>query len=306
MAKSPSATADGGENAGAVYADGQPQDRVQFFDAKLILKPDFFGSIRGFRTFSELVAEAVGNVKGVKYLPFDLTKARPNIREVMFADTEDFRLYNNSYILRRRVAYQDGFPVGEPEVVFKFRNPDREKSAAVDVRPKIAGKYRVKLKSEALPLKDNIGGFRLLFSHNCIFPISSIHEGDRTNIQTIVRALPALAGLLGDTEGRVEIVNSTIIEEVLLDLGTLDFGKGMIAKGNVSLWRSLGDHKVICGEFAYQTKFDRREDVNDLVKERVEELFIKLQHIASDWILLGATKTGLVYRLKGNPPQAHE
>ena len=27
---------------------------------------------------------------------------------------------------------------------------------------------------------------------------------------------------------------------------------------------------------------------------------------ARDWIQLGATKTGVVYRLKGNPPHAHE
>ena len=28
--------------------------------------------------------------------------------------------------------------------------------------------------------------------------------------------------------------------------------------------------------------------------------------IAADWISLGTTKTGIVYRLKGNPPQSHE
>ncbi|MBV8530203.1 MAG: hypothetical protein JO104_02715 [Candidatus Eremiobacteraeota bacterium] len=91
-----------------------------------------------------------------------------------------------------------------------------------------------------------------------------------------------------------------------MDLGTLDFGKGIAAKANISLWRSLGDHKVMCGEFAYQTKFDRREDVHELVKQRVEEFFIKLQLLAAGWLYLGTTKTGLVYRLKGNPPQSHE
>ena len=62
----------------------------------------------------------------------------------------------------------------------------------------------------------------------------------------------------------------------------------------------------MCGEFAYQTRFDTKDDVHQIVKQRVEELFIKLQLIASGWLYLGTTKTGLVYRLKGNPPQAHE
>src|SRR6516225_1680852 len=139
-------------NGALTYADGNPHDRVQFFDAKLILKPDFFFSVRGFKSFSDLVAEATGQVKGVRYAPLALDNLRPRIREVMFVDTADFRLYNNSFILRRRTAYQDGFPIADPEIVFKFRHPDMRLAASVDVRPKNAGPYRVKFKSEALPL----------------------------------------------------------------------------------------------------------------------------------------------------------
>jgi hypothetical protein len=294
------------QDGALTYADGNPQDRVQFFDAKLILKPEFFYSVRGFKSFSDLVAEASTKVKGVSYQAFDLTKARPRIREVMFVDTADFRLYNNSFILRRRTAYQDGFPIEDPEIVFKYRSSEMNAAAAVDVRPNIAGPYRVKFKSEALPLKDQIGGYRLLYAHNCIFPLSSVRAGDRTNLKTIARGLPALAGLIGEMEGNVELVNSTLVEEVLLDLGTLNFGKGVVSKANISLWRSLGDHSVMCGEFAYQTKFDKREDVDEIARQRVEEFFIKLQLIAAGWLMLGTTKTGLVYRLKGNPPQGHE
>ena len=288
------------------YADGHPQDHVQFFDAKLILKPDFFGSVRGFRDFSQLVAEAVTAVKGVTYSALDLTKQRPRIREVMFVDTADFRLYNNSFILRRRTEYQDGFPIGDPEIVFKFRCADLATAAAIDVRPHIAGPYRVKFKSEALPLKDEVGGFRLLYSHNCIFPITSVHAADRTNLKVIGQGLPALAGLVGEAEGRVALVNSTLVEEAMMDLGTLDFGKGFTAKANISLWRSLGDHSAMCGEFAFQTRFEGAEAVTEKARKRVEELFIRLQYIARGWLFLGTTKTGLVYRLKGNPPQGHE
>ena len=31
-----------------------------------------------------------------------------------------------------------------------------------------------------------------------------------------------------------------------------------------------------------------------------------LQNLAHDWVSVGTTKTGVVYRLKGNPPQSHE
>ena len=38
----------------------------------------------------------------------------------------------------------------------------------------------------------------------------------------------------------------------------------------------------------------------------MEEFFIALQFAAKDWISLKATKTGVVYRLLGNPPKSHE
>jgi len=57
-------------------------------------------------------------------LPIFRAAPRPEIREVLFLDTADFGLYNNAFILRRRIRYEDGFPSGDPEIVFKFRHPD--------------------------------------------------------------------------------------------------------------------------------------------------------------------------------------
>ena len=288
------------------YSDGHPLDPIQYLESKLILKPDRFDSIRGFRDFNDLVGQAASKVRGVEYDPLNLKGRRPSMREVMFLDTADFRLYNNAFILRRRIPYEDGFPVGDPEIVFKFRHPDRDTAAAVDVRPNIAGDYRIKFKAEALPLKTGIGSYRLLYSHNAQFPLTAVHEADKTNLKTIARALPALTDLFGTGEGRVELVNNTLVEEVLLDLGTLSFGKGAVAKANVALWRSLGDHHVMCGEFAFQSKFQTADDFHDDARGRVEQFFVDLQQIAESWLALGTTKTGLVYRLNGNPSQAHE
>ena len=231
---------------------------------------------------------------------------RPAIREVMFLDTEDFRLYNNAFILRRRVQFEDGFPAGEPGVVFKFRHPDQQQAAEVDVRPNLPREYRIKFKAEALPLKDKVGGYRLLFSHNVQFPLSHAPEGDRTAMERLGEIFPALKTLKLAKGERVSLVNQTIVEEVLQDLGTLDFGKGVTADANVALWRTRGEHLPLVGEFAFQVKFKKRADVHDKARERVAKFFIRLQQIGAAWIYLGATKTGMVYRLKGNPPQAHE
>ena len=289
----------------ASYSDGHPLDLVQYLEAKLILKPDRFTSVETFRVFGKLVKRTAKSLK-VGFTEDPEAGRRPEIREIVFGDTLDCRLYNNAFILRRRIRYLDGFPVGDPEVVFKFRHPDERKAAAVDVRPKISGKYRIKFKAEALPLKDQIGGYRILHSHNCQFGLSQLHEGDQTSMATLSHVFPALSVLKQSDEERIHLVSGAIVEEVLLHLGELDFGKAIVAKCDVSLWRTRGEHMPVVGEFAFQAKFDRKEDVHRKAKELAEQFFVSLQQDVKDWISLGTTKTGMVYRLKGNAPQSHE
>ncbi len=287
------------------YADGTPLDRVQYLEAKLILKPDRFTSVQAFRDFGKIVQRTAKKV-GVGFIPDEKAGLRPEVREIVFGDTPDFRLYNNAFILRRRISYVDGFPVGDPEIVFKFRHPDENAATTMDVRPKIAGAYRIKFKAEALPLKDQVGGYRILYSHNCQFGLSQMHEADRTSMATLIKVFPALAVIKGDENERISLVNEGIVEEVLLPLGQLDFGKGLLGKCDIGLWRTRGEHKSLVGEFAFQVKFDRRESVGEKQKKLAAQFYVTLQQDVQDWLALGVTKTAMVYRLKGNPPQSHE
>jgi hypothetical protein len=290
---------------GQAYADGTPLDQVTYLEAKLILKPDRFTSVQAFRDFGKLVQKTAKKV-GVGFIADAEAGLRPQIREITFGDTPDFRLYNNAFILRRRIAYVDGFPVGDPEIVFKFRHPDEKQATGLDVRPKIAGKYRIKFKAEALPLKDEVGGYRILYSHNCQFGLSQMHEADKTSMATLVKVFPALAKLQKGLDEKISLVNGGIVEEVLLPLGQLDFGKGLVGKCDIGLWRTRGEHKSLVGEFAFQVQFARRDDVAEKQKKLAAQFYISLQQDVQDWLALGVTKTAMVYRLNGNEPQSHE
>jgi hypothetical protein len=287
------------------YADGAPLDRVQYLEAKLILKPDRFKSVESFRDFGKIVRR-VAKQTGVGFIEDRKASLGPETREIIFMDTPDFALYRNAFILRRRVSYVDGFATGDPEIVFKFRHPDEEKATALDVRPQIDGKCRIKFKAEALPLKDQVGGYRLLYSHNCQFGLSQAHQKDRTSMATLDRIFPALKKLRKSGGEHVGLVNEGIVEEVLLTLGKLDFGKGVLAKCDIALWRTRGEHLALVGEFAFQVKFDRKEDVAEKQKKLVAQFYVTLQHEVEDWLALGVTKTAMVYRLKGMGPQSHE
>ncbi len=284
------------------YSDGHPLDTVHYIECKLILKPDRFTAPPSFRDFGKVVGRAAKQLD-VGFSTRGFKDGRPKIREVVFLDTKDFSLYNHSFILRRRIAYEDGFPVGNPEIVFKFRHPDLQTAAEMDVRPNIPTNHRIKFKAEALPLKEKLGGIRLLYSHNAQFELH--REMLSASMAQLMEYFPALAKLRGPAK-KIQLVNHTIVEEVLQDLGVLDFGKGVTAKSNAALWRERGDHKLLIGEFAFECKFKRIGDLQDKTLELVRRFFVLLQEIAGGWISLGTTKTGIVYRLKGNPPQSHE
>ena len=101
--------------AGLAYADGTPLDHLE---AKLILKPDRFTSVQAFRDFGKIVQRTAKKV-GVGFIGDHEAGLRPEVREIIFGDTSDCRLYNSAFILRRRISYLDGFPVGDPEILFK-------------------------------------------------------------------------------------------------------------------------------------------------------------------------------------------
>jgi hypothetical protein len=288
-----------------VYCDGEPVHQLQYLQVKLILKGDRFVSSQALRDFSQVVEKAAMKAD-VSFDTGGFEDVKPRLREVLFLDTPDFLLYKNAFILRRRFLYEDGFLIGDPEIVFKYRHPDLQAASEVDVRPRITGDYRVKFKAEALPLKNRLGGFRMLYSHNVQFPLSAVRQVDRRSMASVLEILPALQALNMRRTGRIELVNNAAVEEILVDLGHLDFGKGVDTKANVSLWRTRGDLQQLVGEFAFQIKFRRRQDLPDKALTRCEKFFSQLQQVAKDWIALGTTKTGTVYRLKGPVSKSSE
>ncbi|WP_207765212.1 hypothetical protein [Solitalea longa] len=287
------------------YSDGLPYNELNYLAFKLILKPNRFVSRSSLFDLVKVMKKPAIEL-GCDFQTEGFINMPIKIREVLFVDTPDFRLYNNGFILRRRIAYEDGFPASNPEIVFKFRHPDLQQAAETDVRPLINGDYRVKFKCQALPLRDQLGGIRMLYSHNVQFPRSSVVNNDVFSFDTISQIFPVLAHLKKGEGDRIQLVNDMIVEEVLQDIGILDLGDGIKAKVNMAIWRTRGEHRPLIAELAYQIRFKDRKELKLEAMQRAERYFIMLQYAAKDWISLNATKTGVVYRFLGNPPKSHE
>jgi hypothetical protein len=257
------------------------------------LRADHFVKPSHFHKFWKVTrrtAKAVG---------VDLLKRRKaedtHLREVVFFDTPKFRLYNNGFILRRRNFYNKGLPEPNHELSLRFRSPSYEVAAALDVRPLLPCIHTIKFKEELLMDGKGIGTMRTIYSHGC--ELDTPNTVLTQNFETITQVFPALQRAGAKAKTLLSVVNGIVIEEVLVNLGELDFGGKITAKANLAIWRNRITQDHLLGEYAYQIKFAGPAGLPGKVKDLADQFFLKLQSEAADWIHYGTTKTAMIYGL---------
>ncbi|MFG1299075.1 hypothetical protein V5F49_04690 [Xanthobacter sp. V3C-3] len=264
---------------------------IHYREYKILLRPEQFYSPKRFEDYwNEVKAVAKKHGVGVETNENGFKRM---VREVLFYDTPEFELYRNSFILRRRTFYDDGWPRAEHELALKFRSPDRERATAMDMLPRIVGTVEMKFKEEILPLKDKVGGLRYLYSNNCIIatPGVVLNQG----VRDITTVFPALSCVDTDGDTRVDLVNNMAVEEIQVDPGHFDFGHGYLAKATIAIWRNRASEQSLVGEFAFQAKFQHYDDINKKARALSEDFFRDVQMLAPEWVQLGTTKTAMVY-----------
>ncbi len=279
------------------------EDVVHYREYKILLRPDRFTSKRGFIEFWEDAGKTIKKLHlkvDFERHPFD-----SQVREVLFYDTPEFDLYHHHFILRKRTFYDQGWPRPGHELAFKYRDPDLKAAAAVDVRPKLGGHDEIKFKEELLLERDHLGGMRNVFSHGSVLTSPAI-ELDR-GIEDITRAFPALKAIDISPRTRMELVNNVAVEEVISTIGMIHFHHHFKGKATIAVWRNRAFEKSLAGEFAFQCKFERLQDVSKEAIELSEEFYKRLQLDCAEWIKLGTTKTAMVYGLaNGDKLRNHE
>lgn len=264
---------------------------IHYREYKILLRPEQFYAPKRFADYwdeVDIVARKLGVEVTTNKRAFDR-----QVREVLFYDTPNFDLYRNSFILRKRTFYDDGWPRPEHELAVKFRSPDRAKAGAVDMVPRMVGAAEVKFKEELLPLKTELGGMRSLYSHNCVVisPNVVLNQG----VRNILDVFPAMKMVDMDQDSKIDLVNNMAVEEIQVDPGYFDFGHGFAAKATIAIWRDRASESSLVGEFAFQAKFQHYDDVHHKAERLSEDFFRSLQTLAPEWVQLGTTKTAMIY-----------
>jgi hypothetical protein len=284
------------------YSDGHPLDKVHYREYKILLKPDRFFRAERFREYWKILCEIAEHC-GVK-VTTNQGAFHSLVREVLFYDTNAFDLYRNAFILRKRTFYKDGWAERDHELTIKFRHADKDVAARTDIHPRLEGERRIKFKEELLPLKNELGGMRSLYSHNCVLisPEIVLEQG----LEDVRKFFPALEAIDIEPKTKIELVNNVAVEEVQVDPGAFHFGHGLEAKATISVWRNRASETSLVAEFAFQTKFHRLDDVHQKALALSEKFYRAVQARAPEWVELGTTKTAMVYQMGGKAAPDHE
>lgn len=284
------------------YSDGHPLDKVHYREYKILLQPERFFRAERFQEYWEIVC-GIADRCGVK-VTTNKHAFHSLIREVLFYDTNSFDIYRNAFILRRRTFYKDGWAQRDHELTIKFRHSDQDIAARSDIHPRLEGERRIKFKEELLPLRDELGGMRSLYSHNCVLitPEIVLEQG----LDNVRKIFPALEAINIEPKTKIELVNNVAVEEVQVDPGVFHFGHGLEAKATIAVWRNRASETSLVGEFAFQAKFHRRDEVHQKAKALSEKFYRAVQTHAPEWVQLGTTKTAMVYQMGGKAAPDHE
>jgi len=224
-------------------------------------------------------------------------EAEAKYRDVVFLDTPGCDLYRNSFMLRIRRPYVGETPGHKYELTLKFRNSDIGRAASVDVNPAKGVAGRVKFKEEILLVGSELGGMRSIFSHTCQLPNES--GPPLKTFGDYVEMFPGLAVLGVKPKTKVAAATPVPVQEVLYELGELGFRGAKTAKVDMAVWRDPATHKIMIGEFAYETHFRHYGRLQPVPKLRSERLYRLLQRETGAWVELGTTKTAMYYELSG-------
>jgi hypothetical protein len=215
-------------------------------------------------------------------------------RRVIFYDTDEFDLYRNSFILRKRTPSSRDHSARQ-EIVFKFRHPDRLIALRVDPRPAAEVPHTLRFKEQVLPSSPNECGVRSIFQHSCkIFEQCNLQD---LPFGRLAELFPALRQLKVHPDARLKSVNGVTVDESLSEIGKLEFAEQVAARALLSLWNLKPGQRALAAEVSFQIKYDLRKISSEGIRRQSESLYLELQSRLAGRTIPGGTKVREVYRL---------
>ncbi|MBN2801246.1 MAG: hypothetical protein JXX28_19050 [Deltaproteobacteria bacterium] len=252
---------------------------------KLLLQGERFASWEdGAGAYWALVRQvAWAQGVDVRALPWEA-----RARQVVFLDTPDHALRAAGYSLRVRTDQigRDQRLDEVSEYALKYRALSLEGAAAGDLRTRRFPADR--------ELEEDVSYAPAAVGHiKTVYAARTLIETDwsvRPRLGAWARYFPGLLELGIPPETAVGPVNGVVVHEVKVSPARLDFGGGVVAKLDLTLWTDQQDRPMI-GEVS----FDHALPVEPWAEQLAVDFFTALAEESDGWLETSATKTAFTY-----------
>ena len=260
-------------------------------ELKILLEAEHFEQPeKGMIAFWARVVE-VAEAQDVRVIeasnPFKIKR-----RQVYFLDTPDFGIRAKGYVLRVRRKYKKGRLKKKREFAIKFRSPDWKRSSQVSIdSPEIDTKIELE---EDVGIKPD-GSLKYLYAKRAKFKSK---ECVPERLGGFAEWFPVLKTLGLPSDSSLERVNGIEIDERKVSPGKLDFGEGIRAKADISLWYNK-EGELLIAEFSFDHSIRDFDNPPEKATKHLFRFFKALYNGTKDWKATALTKTSFTYGAKG-------
>ena len=222
-------------------------------------------------------------------------------RFIEFYDTADFAIRKTGYVLRKRVKMKKGRLSDKIEYALKFRSADAKVAAAA---PMQAPDYDADIELEEDSGYDASAPDKIkrLFSKR----IKVETEEDVGNtLADYGKMFPVLLDLGIAPTTPLAAVNGIRIDEFKVSPGYFDFGQGLEAKPDITVWYDRNGAPLI-GEFSFDHRIANYDAQPQPATGKMFAFNLALRERSTEWLAKGHTKTGFTYGAKPKADKAKE
>jgi len=263
---------------------------------KLLLSPDKFANIeQGFKDYWDII-QKVAEQENIPVLISE-NPLKEKRAAVSFLDTETLDLRKNRYLLRHKRKYKGDILPEKVEYTIKYRNRTAEEARSVDLT--MSDKYYSKF--DEIELETDIVYYSLLNGElDITYSVGNAFDADGSVIFTLGDVMDVFPSLINlDLNPDIPLVNvaGVIVDERMVQMGHLDFGKGLLGRMDMSVWiivPEAGD-TVLISEFSFDHDFFRDKNFDPDAMAQCRSFIDKLYEAKPDWVVPGALKAAFVF-----------
>ncbi|MEN8192485.1 MAG: hypothetical protein ABFS12_06680 [Bacteroidota bacterium] len=264
---------------------------VKAHEHKLLLNNSKFENIdKAFSEFWEVV-KAVADQQGIKVKESD-DKFEQTHRQVEFYDTEDLGLNMKGYLIRKRTDYKGDELGSKFKLTIKFK--DEDYSTVANVTLPLGEEYSSKEKELEVEA-DMINGETSESEPRISYAVSSsvkLKEISGNTVADYSKVFSSLKSLNIDQSKELVKVNGREAESFKVSPGVLDFGSGIEAECDITVW--IIDGKII-PEFSFDHSLDDWKNKSENNVEKCESFINQLQKEAPEWFVNGKSKSSFIF-----------